>query len=109
MDIAKVKDGEYFWLGTYTLAVGDRVFYNVTAESGKQLDVGFAKPGQAKPNPCYYMVSCPRTDGKLEVKSGAMTWKAPVKPGEYTLFIHTEGSSLANVKGHITIIKAVED
>ena len=46
------------------------------------------------------MVSCPRIDGKLEVKSGAMTWKAPVKPGEYTLFVHTEGSSLANVKGH---------
>lgn len=109
VNIPKVKNGEYVWLGTYTLAEGDRVFYNVSAESGKQLDVGFAKPGQTKPDIRYNMISNRRTDERLEVKSGAMVWKDPVKPEEYSLFVHTEGGTVTNVKGYITIIKALEN
>lgn len=109
VNIPKVKSGEYVWLGTYTLAEGDRVFYNVSAESGKQLDVGFAKPGQTKPDIRYNMISNRRTDERLEVKSGAMVWKDPVKPGAYSLFVHTEGGTVTNVKGYITIIKALEN
>lgn len=107
--IEKVKDGEYVWLGTYTLNEGDRVCYNVSAESGEQLDVGFAKPGQTSPEVRYYMVSCRRTDGKLEVRTETMMWKSPVDPGEYRLFLHTEGGALAHVSGSVTIIKAAQN
>lgn len=109
VDVSKVEDGEYVWLGTYTLNEGDRICYNVSAESGEQLDVGFAKPGQTNPEVRYNMVSCQRTDGKLEVRTGAMTWKSPVKPGEYRLFLHTEGGALAHVKGSVTIIPAAQN
>lgn len=80
----------------YTIAV-------VPAETGDRLDVGFARPGQTDPR--YYQVSCRRTDGKTEVKSGPMVWEAPVKPGNYRLFVHTEGGALRNVRGFVTIAR----
>lgn len=105
VDIAKVKDGEYVWLGTYTLSEDDQVYYDIFAESGKRLDVGFAKAGQAAPGATYCTVSNRLTDGKLEVESGPMPWKG-IKSGEYRLFVHTAGGALTNVEGCVTIIKA---
>lgn len=58
--IAEVKDGEFVWLGTCRLAEGDRVFYNVTAERGKQLAVGFARPEEKTPATRYQAVTATR-------------------------------------------------
>lgn len=107
VEISSVKDGKYIWLGTYDLSGGDRVYYHVSAETGKQLSVGFAKPGQERPDPTYHTISNLREDGKLEVQSGAVDWK--VASGEYRLFIHTEGGSLTGVTGYVKIIKAAAD
>lgn len=108
IEIVSVRDGEYIWLGTYNLAEDDCIYYHVSAETGQRLAVGFAKPGQERPNPTYNTISNVRQgDEKLEVKSGAIVWG--VKSGEYSLFIHTKGGTLAGVKGYVTIIKANAD
>lgn len=106
VDIASVKNGEYIWLGTYSMAKGDRIYYHVSAETGERLDIGFAKPGQEKPDTKYYHASTIQPDGTLQISTGGMVWDNPVKVGEYRLFIHTEGGDLTGVKGSVTIVKA---
>lgn len=105
IEIVSVRDGEYIWLGTYDLAEDDHIYYHVSAEAGQQLSVGFAKPGQERPNPTYNTISNLRQeDEALEIKSGAIAWN--VESGEYSLFIHTEGGTLTGVTGYVTIVKA---
>ncbi len=103
--IKKIKDGDFIWLGTYNLDENDKIFYHVTAKTGKRLDVGFAKPGNENPSTTYHTVSNHRTDGKLKVKSAGI-WKKPLTSGKYNLFIHTRGSDLSKVTGTIVIVKA---
>ena len=109
IQIPRVQDGEYIFLGTYSLDRGDLITYNLTTKSGERLDAGFAKPGQAKPNPAYCTVSNRRTDGKLEIENNSAIWISPLKPGEYRLFVHTEGGVLTGVEGTVTITKAAAD
>ncbi len=109
IQIPRVQDGEYIFLGTYSLDRGDLITYNLTTKSGERLDAGFAKPGQAKPNPTYCTVSNRRTDGKLEIENNSAIWISPLKPGEYRLFVHTEGGVLTGVEGTVTITKAAAD
>ncbi|MDE7245658.1 MAG: M56 family metallopeptidase [Oscillospiraceae bacterium] len=110
IDIAKIKSGEPVWLGTYTIAEGDQVCYHVTAETGERLDIGFAQAGSENtdklPDPVYNKISKDRKDGKLEVKTGAITWRDPLKPGEYSLFLYTDGGSLSNVQGSVTLLQS---
>ena len=73
------------------------------------MDVGFASPGQKTPNPRYHQVSCRRNGGELEVVSGPMVWEQPLKPGQYSLFVHTEGGALTNVEGCVMIVRAGAD
>lgn len=108
INISKVKNGEYVWIGTYSLAENDKIYYNVSAKNGKHLAVGFAKAGIDNPSTTYVTVSNKRTDGKLEVKSGPHVWKKPLKSGKYRLFIHTKGGDLEKVSGAVVIVKAEE-
>lgn len=108
INISKVKDGEYVWIGTYSLAENDKIYYNVSAKNGKHLAVGFAKAGIDNPSTTYVTVSNKRTDGKLETKSGPHVWKKPLKSGKYRLFIHTKGGDLEKVSGAVVIVKAEE-
>ncbi|MDE7221262.1 MAG: M56 family metallopeptidase [Oscillospiraceae bacterium] len=103
VELDAVKAGEYVWLGTYELDEGDQVYYSVSAEKGDRLAVGFAKPGDKKPQTTYLTVSNRRTDGEMAVRTGSMTWKDPVKPGEYSLFIHAPGEKLEDVVGWVKI------
>ena len=100
-----VGNGEYVWLGTFELEEGDVVYYDITAEKGERLSVGFANPGVKKPQATYMTITNRRTDGELEVKSGPMIWEDPLEPGEYSLFVHTKGGTLENVTGYVTIVK----
>lgn len=103
IDISSVKNGEFIWIGTYQLEKGDKVYYDVSAKKGNRLIVGFAKPEQKNPSTTYHTISNPRTDGKLEIKSGAMAWK--VQSGKYSLFIHSTEGALTDVNGKVTIVK----
>lgn len=105
VDVDEVGNGEYVWLGTFQLDEGDTVYYDVSAEKGDRLTVGFAKPGARKPQTTYMSITNRRTDGELEVEADAMVWEDLLEPGEYSLFVHTKGGTLKNVTGYVTIVK----
>ncbi|HBA96525.1 MAG TPA: peptidase, M56 family protein [Lachnospiraceae bacterium] len=104
VNISRIKTDEFIWLGTYQLEKGDKVLYDVSAKKGNCLAVGFAKPGQKHPNPTYHTIC---VEEKLEIKSGTMTWN--VQSGKYSLFIHAKESTLTDVNGKVTIVKANAD
>lgn len=101
VELDSVKDGEYIWLGTYTMNEGDTVNYDISAEKGDQMSVGFAKPGDKRPSTVYKAITNRREDGKLEISSGPMDWESPLEPGEYSLFVHAPSGKLENVSGRI--------
>ena len=105
VELDSVKGGEYIWLGTYTLNEGDTVSYDVSAEKGDQMSVGFAKPGAKRPGTVYKTITNRREDGKLEISSGPMAWESPLEPGEYSLFVHAPSGKLENVSGRIFLRK----
>ncbi len=80
-----MADGEIVWLGEYTLSEGDRIWYNVLAEAGNGLQVGFAKPGDPLLNTTYYSVKNLRQEGEALEISASFTFKTPVKPGTHKL------------------------
>ena len=101
VELDSVKDGEYIWLGTYTMNEGDTVSYDISAEKGDQMSVGFAKPGDKRPSTVYKTITNRREDGKLKISSGPMDWESPLEPGEYSLFVHAPSGKLENVSGQI--------
>ena len=105
VELDSVKGGEYIWLGTYTLSEGDKVIYDVSAEKGDQMSVGFARPGDKRPGTVYKTITNLREDGKLEISSGPMAWESPLEPGEYSLFVHAPSGKLENVSGRIFLRK----
>ena len=105
VELDSVKGGEYIWLGTYTLSEGDKVIYDVSAEKGDQMSVGFARPGDKRPGTVYKTITNRREDGKLEISSGPMAWESPLEPGEYSLFVHAPSGKLENVSGRIFLRK----
>ena len=105
VELDSVKGGEYIWLGTYTLNEGDTVSYDVSAEKGDQMSVGFARPGDKRPGTVYKTITNRREDGKLEISSGPMEWESPLEPGEYSLFVHAPSGKLENVSGRIFLRK----
>ena len=105
VELDSVKGGEYIWLGTYTLNEGDTVSYDVSAEKGDQMSVGFARPGAKRPGTVYKTITNRREDGKLEISSGPMDWESPLEPGEYSLFVHAPSGKLENVSGRIFLRK----
>ncbi len=105
VELDSVKGGEYIWLGTYTLNEGDTVSYDVSAEKGDQMSVGFARPGAKRPGTVYKTITNRREDGKLEISSGSMEWESPLEPGEYSLFVHAPSGKLENVSGRIFLRK----
>ncbi|MCI9215011.1 MAG: M56 family metallopeptidase [Oscillospiraceae bacterium] len=105
VELDSVKGGEYIWLGTYTLNEGDTVSYDVSAEKGDQMSVGFARPGDKRPGTVYKTITNRREDGKLEISSGPMDWESPLEPGEYSLFVHAPSGKLENVSGRIFLRK----
>lgn len=103
-----MADGEIIWLGEYTLSKGDRIWYDVSAETGSGLQVGFAKPGDTDLNTTYYSVKNLRQqDGALKCIA-SFTVGLPVEPGTYKLFLRATDGALGNVKGSISIGFAAE-
>lgn len=104
VDIDSVSNGEYVWLGAFELEEGDQIYYDVSAEEGERLTVGFAKSRARNPSTTYATVSNHREDGDLEVVAGPLD--SPEKEGTYHLFVHTRGGELKNVTGYVTIVEA---
>lgn len=103
VDLETMAEGEIVWLGEYTLSHGDRIWYAVTAETGKGLQVGFARPGDESLDEVYYSVhSLRHGDEELECIASAK-FGDPVKPGTYLLFLRAADGALENVKGSVSI------
>lgn len=98
-----MADGEIIWLGEYTLSEGDRIWYDVSAETGDGLQVGFAKPGDADLNTTYYTVRNLRQKGETLDCTASFTFGPPIKLGTYKLFLRATDGALGNVKGSIFI------
>ncbi len=98
-----MADGEIIWLGEYTLSKGDRIWYDVSAETGNGLQVGFAKPGDTDLNTTYYSVANLRQEGETLKCTSSFTFGTRVKPGTYKLFLRATDGALGNVKGSISI------
>ncbi len=103
-----VAEGEIIWLGEYTLSEGDRIWYDVSAETGNGLQVGFAKPGDVDLNTTYYSAANLRQEGDTLNCTSSFTFRPPVKPGTYHLFLRATDGALGDVKGSISIGFAAE-
>ena len=103
-----MADGEIIWLGEYTLSAGDRIWYDVSAETGNGLQVGFAKPGDTDLNTTYYSVTNIRQEEEALKCTSGFIFGTPVKPGTYKLFLRATDGALGNVKGGISIGFAAE-
>ena len=98
-----MADGEIVWLGEYTLSEGDRIWYDILAETGNGLQVGFAKPGDTDLNTTYFSVANLRQEGETLKCTSSFTFRTPVKPGTYKLFLRATDGALGNVKGSVSI------
>lgn len=85
------------------MSEGDRIWYDVLAETGNSLQVGFTKPGDIHLNTTYYSVENIRQQDEALECIESFTVGPPVQPGTYKLFLRATDGALGNVKGSISI------
>ena len=95
-ELDRVADGAFVFLGTFEMKKGDRIYYDASAETGKNLTVGFAKAGDKNPSTVYTTVSNNRTDDELEIHAGPLAWGGA--DGKYSLFVHAKSGALTDVE-----------
>ena len=96
--------GDSWWhLGEYTLSEGDRIQYDVTAETGERMTVCFGDMEHSPEDVTYYSVSNKRTNGELRCAADFVFDGEAVKPGSYRLFLHAPEGDLGNLTGSITL------
>lgn len=88
------------WLGEFDLSRGDRIRYDVSAETGPFLQVGLVKGQESPDSRCFCSVSNPRTDGVLRCAS-SFTFSA--EAGTYRLFVRAPRGAVKNVRGSVVI------
>ncbi|MDE6674734.1 MAG: hypothetical protein K2K19_07975, partial [Acetatifactor sp.] len=103
VNLETMADGEVIWLGEYTLSEGDRIWYDVSAETGNGLQVGFAEPEDELLSTTYYSVHRLRQNDETLRCAASITLRPLVKPGTYKLFLRATDGALGNVKGSISI------
>ena len=92
-------------LGEYTLSEGDRIQYDVTAETGERMTVCFGDMEHSPEDVTYYSVSSKRADGELRCAADFVFDGAAVKPGVYRLFLHAPEGDLGNLTGSSTLAR----
>ena len=100
----RIQGGAVIRLGEFDLSYGDLIQYDISAEAGKSLQVGFSKPGDETLDPVYFSVwdrgqeGPPRCTADFPFDSSS-----PVRPGRYSLFIRAPEGDLENVTGRISL------
>ena len=103
VEAESVEKSAFHWIGEYDLSYGDKIRYNVSAETGSGLQVGLAAPGNDSTDRTFYTWSTQMNGGSLKV-SASFIFSAPVEPGRYALFVRaSNGGDLGNVRGFVTI------
>ena len=108
VNLETVAEGEIVWLGEYTLSEGDRIWYDVLAETGNGLQVGFAKSGDVQLNTVYYSVENERVEGEALACTAGFTFQPPTAPGTYRLFLRATDGALGAVTGSISVEAAAD-
>ncbi|MCI8688881.1 MAG: hypothetical protein HFF87_01035 [Oscillibacter sp.] len=97
-----VRAGEAICLGEYTLSEGDKIWYDISVETGKRIQVYFAKDEQK--NVAYWSVNNLRQPGKpLNCIADFTVGPPATEAGTYRLYLQAPDGSLGNVKGSILI------
>ena len=108
-EFARIKAGEVVWLGDFDLAHGDRIQYDVLAEAGGGMQVGFARPGDDSLHTTCFSVENHKTEDQEGLRCTAsflFTEDSPVEPGRYRLFLRSTGGDLTGVSGGIAVAPA---
>ena len=104
VDIKTVASGDSIFLGEYTLSVGDRIMYDISAESGNGMTVFFAKNGEK--NIFYWAAHIQRQPDESLHCTADFTVEPPAKPGTYKLYLQATEGGLGNVRGSVSIALA---
>ena len=104
IDKTSLQGGSWWHLGEYTLSEGDRIQYDVTAETGERMSIGFADMEHSPEEVSYCTVSrARRENGVLRCGADFTIRGETVKPGRYRLFLHAPEGDLGNLKGSVTL------
>lgn len=103
VDRDSLRKNTWCWLGEFTLSEGDRIRYDVSAETGDRMSVGFADLEHSPEEVSYYTVSrARRENGVLRCGADFTVRGETVKPGRYRLFLHAP-EGLGNVQGSVIL------
>ena len=103
VDLDTIAAGESVCLGEYTLAFGDRIRYDISAETGTGMTVFFDR---GEKNTVYWAAHNLRQEDEPLKCSAEFTVEPPIKPGTFKLYIQATYDTLEKVKGSISIVPA---
>ncbi len=103
VDLDTIAAGESVCLGEYTLAFGDRIRYDILAETGTGMTVFFDR---GEKNTVYWAAHNLRQEDEPLKCSAEFTVEPPIKPGTFKLYIQATYDTLEEVKGSISIVPA---
>lgn len=104
VDLKTVAAGEAVFLGEYDLDEGDRIYYDISAQTGNRMQVFFAKDGQK--DAVYWSANNLRQPGESLDCIAEFTVASSAAPGTYRLYLRAPEDALGTVKGHIFIEEA---
>ena len=103
VDLETITAGESVCLGEYTLAFGDRIRYDISAETGTGMTVFFDR---GEKNTVYWAAHNLRQEDEPLKCTAEFTVEPPIKPGTFKLYIQATYDTLKEVKGSISIVPA---
>lgn len=104
VDLNAMAAGETICLGEYALSEGDEIWYDISAETGKGMQVFFAKDERSD-RVCWSVHNL-RQPGEPLNCIADFTVGPPAGPGTYKLFIRAADGALGSVSGSISITPA---
>ena len=97
-----IAAGETIFLGEYTLSEGDKILYDISAETGNRMQVFFAKDQQK--DVVYWSVDNLRQpDEPLKCMADFTVGPPAAEPGTYRLYLRAPEGPLGTVRGSVSI------
>lgn len=103
VDLRAAAAGETVCLGEYALSRGDRIRYDISAETGRGIQAFFAR--DLRRDTVYWSVHSLRQPGEPLRCEAEFTVGPPAEPGTYLLFLRAADGALGGVEGRISITK----
>ncbi|MDE7321860.1 MAG: M56 family metallopeptidase [Lachnospiraceae bacterium] len=101
-----IAAGAKLWFGDYDLCSGDQIRYDIEAETGSAIMIGFVNTYDSQfPDATYHSALVHRDDGVLKCTQDFICGEG-VKAGQYKLYVYAPEDTLRNVKGSVSIAHA---